>query len=191
MLLRLYGPLEAKDHRVQPQGTGGNGEQLGADRSRKGWFMILRLYGPLEPWVQQDLATRGDRTGAMSRLVLALAFALLASVYGAVQAQTTGFEVLQGRWVRPDGGYTISIKSVDANGRLDAAYANPNPLPFAIAEATRDGETIKIFLELRAGGYNGSTYALTYDPISDTLKGVYFQAVAQQKFDVYFARAEE
>jgi hypothetical protein len=102
----------------------------------------------------------------------------------------SGFGALPGRWVRPDGGYVITIKSVDAAGNLDAAYANPNPLPFAKAEATRDGETIKLFFELRAGGYNGSTYTLTYDPLKDVLKGVYFQAVAQQKFDVHFTRAK-
>lgn len=104
-------------------------------------------------------------------------------------AQPDGaFSTLPGRWVRPDGGYVINIKSVDASGKLDASYANPNPLPFSRAEATRDGNTIKLFFELRAGGYNGSTYTLTYDPASDTLKGVYFQAVAQQKFDIYFMR---
>jgi hypothetical protein len=104
-------------------------------------------------------------------------------------AQPDGaFATLPGRWVRPDGGYVINIKSVDASGKLDASYANPNPLPFSRAEATRDGNTIKLFFELRAGGYNGSTYTLTYDPASDTLKGVYFQAVAQQKFDIYFMR---
>ena len=104
-------------------------------------------------------------------------------------AQADGaFATLPGRWVRPDGGYVINIKSVDASGKLDASYANPNPLPFSRAEATRNGNTIKLFFELRAGGYNGSTYTLTYDPASDTLKGVYFQAVAQQKFDIYFMR---
>ena len=56
-------------------------------------------------------------------------------------------------------------------------------------EATRDGKTIRLFFELRAGGYNGSTYTLTYDPANDVLRGVYFQAVAQQKFDIYFTRA--
>jgi hypothetical protein len=101
-----------------------------------------------------------------------------------------GFDVLPGRWVRPDGGYVITIKSVDAAGKLDAAYANPSPLPFARAEASRDGKTIKLFFELRAGGYNGSTYTLTYDPLNDVLKGVYFQAVARQKFDVHFTRAK-
>ena len=100
------------------------------------------------------------------------------------------FGALPGRWVRPDGGYVISIKSVDASGRIDASYANPNPLPFARAEATRDGKALKLFFELRAGGYNGSTYTLSYDPVNYLLKGVYFQAVMQQKFDVYFVRAK-
>ena len=100
------------------------------------------------------------------------------------------FGALPGRWVRPDGGYVITIKSVDAGGRIEASYANPSPLPFAKAEATRDGKTLKLFFELRAGGYNGSTYTLSYDPVSDVLKGVYFQAVMQQKFDVYFMRAK-
>ena len=105
----------------------------------------------------------------------------------AAQADSV-FATLPGRWVRPDGGYVINIRSVDASGKVDASYANPNPLPFARAEATQDGKTIRLFFELRTGGYNGSTYTLSYDPVSDILKGVYFQAVAQQKFDIYFTR---
>jgi hypothetical protein len=100
------------------------------------------------------------------------------------------FSVLSGRWVRPDGGYVISIKSVDADGRLDASYANPAPLPFYTAEVNKDGDALKVFFELRAGGYNGSTYTLAYDPATDRLKGVYYQAVAIQKFDVVFVRAK-
>ena len=106
----------------------------------------------------------------------------------AAQADSA-FAALPGRWVRPDGGYVINIRRVDADGKLDASYANPNPLPFSRAEATRDGKAIRLFFELRAGGYNGSTYTLTYDPANDVLKGVYFQAVAQQKFDIHFTRA--
>ena len=92
--------------------------------------------------------------------------------------------------VRPDGGYVVTIKSVSAEGKLDASYANPNPLPFSRAEAMRDGNEIRVFLELTAGGYNGSTYSLAYDPAQDVLKGVYYQAVARQKFDIYFERAK-
>jgi hypothetical protein len=99
-------------------------------------------------------------------------------------------EVLQGRWVRPDGGYLILIKGVDSDGKLDATYFNPNLLPFAKATATLKENTVRVFLELRAGGYAESTYTLAYDPTSDRLAGEYFQAVAQQKFNIYFVRAK-
>jgi hypothetical protein len=101
---------------------------------------------------------------------------------------TSGAEVLKGSWVRPDGGYTIVIKGVGADGKLDAMYFNPNPLPFAKAQAVRDGTTLRAFFELQAGGYAGSTYELTYDPAADRLKGIYYQAVARQKFDIHFVR---
>jgi hypothetical protein len=100
------------------------------------------------------------------------------------------FGSLPGRWVRPDGGYVISIKAVDSDGKLDASYANPSPLPFYTAIATGDDGKLKLFFELRAGGYNGSTYTLSYDAASDRLVGVYYQAVAKQKFDVVFVRAK-
>jgi hypothetical protein len=96
--------------------------------------------------------------------------------------------LLKGTWVRREGGYTIVIKSIGPGGELEAMYFNPNPLPFAKAQATRVGTTFRAFFELRAGGYGGSTYDLTYDPGSDRLKGIYYQAVAKEKFDVTFAR---
>jgi len=97
-------------------------------------------------------------------------------------------EALQGAWVRPDGGYMIVIKSIGPNGQLEAMYFNLNPLPFAKAQASREGATLRVFFELQAGGYAGSTYELTYDPASKRLKGTYYQAVVKQKFDVYFVR---
>lgn len=124
-----------------------------------------------------------------------LAAAVVAALVGfstVVHAQAAGadagFNVLQGRWVRPDGGYTVAIKSVAADGQLEAMYFNPNALPFSKAQASRDKQAIHVALELRAGGYNGSTYELTYDPASDRLKGTYYQAVAQQRFEIFFVR---
>ena len=105
-------------------------------------------------------------------------------------ATETGFDILLGRWVRPDGGYTISISGVDSDGKLDASYANPTLLPFAEARASRDGKTIRLFFELRAGGYNGSTYTLAYDPKKDILYGVYYQANARQRYNIYFERVK-
>jgi len=88
----------------------------------------------------------------------------------------------------PDGG--ININSVDVNGKLDASYANPKPLPFHTAEVVRDGSGLKLLFELRAGGYGGSTYTLNYDAASDSLRGVYDQVVVKQKFDVVFNRTK-
>ncbi len=103
-------------------------------------------------------------------------------------AARAAFGVLPGRWVRVQGGYVITINSVDADGRLDASYANPRPLPFHTAVATSDGNSLKLFFELRAAGYNGSTYTLSYDAANDRLTGVYDQVVVKQKFDVIFVR---
>jgi len=101
---------------------------------------------------------------------------------------TVGFATLKGTWVRPDGGYRIVIGSVGADGRIEAMYFNPSQLPFAKAQASLSGTQLRASFELRAGGYDGSTYDLSYDPASDRLSGVYFQAVIKQKFDVYFVR---
>jgi hypothetical protein len=99
-----------------------------------------------------------------------------------------GFGTLNGRWLRPDGGYVLEIRNVDAGGKIDAGYFNPQPINVARAEATRKGSTLKVFVELRAPGYPGSTYALTYDPRRDALVGVYFQAALRQSFEVVFSR---
>lgn len=98
------------------------------------------------------------------------------------------FSSLVGRWVRPDGGYVVTIERVNDDGTLEASYANPNPLPFSRAETMADGDDIRVFLELTAGGYGGSTYTLSYDPTDDVLRGVYYQAVAQQSYDIHFER---
>ncbi len=98
------------------------------------------------------------------------------------------FRTLSGRWLRPDGGYILEIRNVDASGKIDATYLNPRPIHVARAEARRDGSALKVFVELRAPGYPGSTYTLTYDPKRDQLEGVYFQAALQQSFDVVFVR---
>lgn len=100
----------------------------------------------------------------------------------------SGFEALPGRWVRLQGGYVITIRAVDSDGKLDASYANPRPLPFHTAVASKDGNVIKLSFELRAGGYNGSTYKLRYDAANDRLTGVYDQVVARQTFEVVFVR---
>jgi hypothetical protein len=101
------------------------------------------------------------------------------------------FTTLRSRWLRPDGGYVLEIRSVDeASGNLEAGYLNPRPIHVSKAQASRDGATLKVFIELRDANYPGSTYTLTYDPTVDQLKGDYFQAALKQNFDVFFTRVK-
>ncbi len=136
--------------------------------------------------------------GSLVALAAALAAAGIAVAQGPAPAASgttapavaaaSDFDKLKGTWVRPDGGYRIVIGSVGADGRIEAMYFNPNQLPFAKAQASMAGKQLRMMFELRAGGYDGSTYDLAYDPASDRLQGVYYQAVIKQKFDVYFVR---
>ena len=104
------------------------------------------------------------------------------------RAQEPNTQRLVGNWVRTDGGYIIAVRSVDPEGRVDAAYFNPRKINVSRAEAAVKGKTAKLFIELRDEGYPGSTYTLEYDSTNDTLVGVYFQAVLQQSFNVIFVR---
>ena len=102
--------------------------------------------------------------------------------------RTSEFQKLKGRWQRQDGGYILEIKSIAANGSMDAAYFNPKSIHIGKAEASWDGDGTKVFIELRDVNYPGSTYSLAYDAESDRLKGIYYQAVERQRFPVAFAR---
>ncbi len=95
---------------------------------------------------------------------------------------------LVGNWVRPDGGYVLSVRTIDPTGQAEAAYFNPGPIHVARANVSSPSNRMKLFVELRDKGYPGSTYELTYDPNDDTLEGIYFQAQIQRRFDVVFLR---
>jgi hypothetical protein len=95
---------------------------------------------------------------------------------------------LIGRWVRPDGGYTLLIKAVNDDGSIDAEYFNPNPINVSKAKVINESDKIDIFIELRDIGYPGSFYTLVYDPDRDRLVGVYHHLVRKQNYDIYFVR---
>jgi hypothetical protein len=98
--------------------------------------------------------------------------------------------VLLGRWQRPDGGYVIEIKHIEADGRIEAAYFNPDPIHVAEATATREGKTMTIYLKLQDTNYPGSNYHLAYDQQSDQLQGTYYQAVEKMYYDIFFERVK-
>jgi len=135
---------------------------------------------------QQRAKPRGRR-----KFFIFISVALMVGIAAAVtllRGANGRFDALNGRWLRPDGGYVLEVRSVDSSGKIDAAYLNPKLINIAKAEATRDGSTVKVFVELRAPNYPGSTYTLTYDQERDQLRGIYFQAVQRQSFNVYFVR---
>jgi hypothetical protein len=100
----------------------------------------------------------------------------------------TDFQRLEGKWVRPDGGYVLELRNVKKDGSLTAAYSNPRPIRVFRAEASRKDGTLCVVVELRDVNYPGSTYTLQYDPVSDRLRGTYFQAVQRQTFEIEFVR---
>ncbi len=124
----------------------------------------------------------GKRTGAQST-----APPKIKESVAAPEAKA-GIDRLKGRWLRPDGGYVIEIRDIDASGKMAAAYFNPRPINVSKAEAALDGKTLKVFIELRDVNYPGATYRLTYDPESDQLQGIYHQPALQQSFQVFFVR---
>jgi hypothetical protein len=102
---------------------------------------------------------------------------------------STAFAPLTGRWVRPDGGYILRVQRVESNGQASVEYFNPNPIHISQAQASIEGATLKLFVELQDEGYPGCTYKLSYDKAKDQLAGVYFQAAMQQSYDIVFERA--
>lgn len=111
-----------------------------------------------------------------------------AAADAAANDPTDRYAKLVGRWQRPDGGYIIDVRSAGPDGKLEASYFNPNPIHVARAEASGQGAMVKVFIELRDVNYPGSTYTLAYDRENDILKGIYFQALERQEFEVYFQR---
>jgi hypothetical protein len=98
------------------------------------------------------------------------------------------FRPLLGEWLRPDGGYVLTVTGVAADGRAAVSYLNPRPIRVAKAEARREGDLVGLFVKLDDVGYPGSTYNLGYDAASGQLKGLYYQAAQGQEYEVVFVR---
>jgi len=97
---------------------------------------------------------------------------------------------LIGRWLRPDGGYLLELSNPASDGQLKAVYFNPRPINVSRAQwRLKDGYMI-VLVELSDVNYEGSTYLLAYDPVTDRLAGIYFQATLKQRFEVVFQRTK-
>ena len=98
---------------------------------------------------------------------------------------------LEGRWVRPDGGYTLVIEDVKPDGSLKASYYNPRTINVHEVNWKVEKNGVHLFVELRDVNYPGSKYSLIYIDEEDVLSGTYFQAVHKQTYDVKFIRMLE
>ena len=118
----------------------------------------------------------------------ALVVAGLSACGGPPVPPPPSFQVLEGRWQRPDGGYVLAITKASESGTLEAAYFNPDPIHVGKAIAARKAGRIELTVVLQDENYPGSTYTMTYDPADDQLKGTYYQAVARETYQISFAR---
>jgi len=95
---------------------------------------------------------------------------------------------LVGEWMRTDGTYKIKILSATYDGKLDAAYFNPNPIHVGQADWQVKDKKMIITVVLQDVNYPGSTYTLQYFPTEDRLAGNYYQAVERENYGVEFIR---
>ncbi len=108
----------------------------------------------------------------------------------AAPSRASEYLALVGRWVRTDSPYRIEIRAVGRDGRMEAAYFNPNQINVSRAVARNESGELQVFVELRDVNYPGATYTLAYRPEKDLLQGVYYQPAMKQSFNVSFARQQ-
>ena len=106
-------------------------------------------------------------------------------------SQKNDHKRLEGKWVRPDGGYILELKNIGSAGDVKAVYYNPRPINVGISNWRVDDGNLTVFVELRDINYQGSTYTLQYGADSDRLKGKYFQAPTGRTYEVEFVRVKQ
>ena len=158
---------------------------------------------PARPWISR-LATvalvvgtiaagafwwnRGRHADAARAEVPAAAASVIIQAVSLPATSMAAVNKLKGQWLRPDGGYILEIRDVKPDGTVDAGYFNPRPIHVAKAQASLEGQFIKVFIELRDVNYPGSTYTLYFNAASDHLAGNYFQAAQGATFEGEFVR---
>jgi hypothetical protein len=96
---------------------------------------------------------------------------------------------LEGSWVREDGGYTLILQDIKADGSMKAFYLNPRSINVHEATWKFEDDRVILYVELRDVNYPGSNYSLMYRAANDVLWGSYYQAVQKQTMDVKFVRS--
>ena len=77
--------------------------------------------------------------------------------------ETPDFDRLVGNWVRPDGGYVIEIRKIYPDGKVDAAYFNPQSIHVSRSTVSEKDGIIELFIELQGqGNGNGIEISLSW-----------------------------
>lgn len=122
---------------------------------------------------------------------------LAAILIGAICLSTSGvgasggkpdFQAITGEWARTDGGYTVHVRSVKEDGTAHVGYFNPRQINVAEARVSVFKGLIELHIKLQDQGYPGSTYTLYYYEEKDAMVGFYYQAAADQTYEVIFLR---
>jgi hypothetical protein len=150
--------------------------------------LLLAACGKKEPATTTPAAKTASTAEVNSPAPAPAAKAAVAAVAAVSAPAAANVAKVKGRWLRPDGGYILAITTIEADGRAEAGYFNPNPIKVAWATVTSEGAETKVKVELRDQNYPGCLYKLNYLADKDRLVGTYFQAQMQQTYDVEFVR---
>lgn len=107
---------------------------------------------------------------------------------GNISEEPINPSIVIGEWVRPDGGYTLTIDNIHDDGTVSAGYFNPSEIDISEGTVSSWKGLIKLYIKLQDKGYPGSTYTLYYYAEKDALAGFYYQATKKQTFEVVFFR---
>lgn len=122
-------------------------------------------------------------------LLLFLTSLIIAAAGGVtVRAEDMDFARIVGKWVRPDGGYTLHVRQARADGSVDIGYYNPKEIHIAQADVRLWKGMVMLYIRFDDEGYQGSTYKLFYYAEKDALAGFYYQAVQDRTYEVVFLR---
>ena len=67
--------------------------------------------------------------------------------------ESPDFTKIIGKWVRPDGGYTIHVEDIKPDGSVNAGYFNPGEIDISEATVSKWKGLTKLYVKLQGKGY--------------------------------------
>lgn len=127
----------------------------------------------------------------MKGVALSVCVSCMVLVFGLMTPALAGphdLNVVNGKWARTDGDYTLLVRDAASGGSADVRYFNPGKIHVEESHASIHKGLVRLFVKLRDKGYPGSTYTLYYYEEKDALAGFYYQAAMGRTYKVIFLR---